>query len=223
MTVMSDVTARERKGLVEPYHPSMQRVPGQLSHGQSACGYDATITDDLRVFTGPAFGGAWHEPIDPLAFDGEHILRKLEPVLHYRGTTQESVFYLGGLTYALACTHEVFNVPKNHVGLVIGKSTLARCGLIINATPLEPGWRGQITLELFNATPRRMILRPFQAICQVLFLEIDRVPDQIYDSSRKYQDQSGIVLPVAEGGRQSPPPVITVTQVLSELRSTEVE
>lgn len=167
-------------GMITPFQPSQVKSSGHISYGLSSFGYDATAEPEWFIFSGQG-----SKIVDPLAFDQKagHWYHQPEIILEPGG-------------YALTCTHEVFTIPHNVMGLVIGKSSYARCGVFINTTPLEPGWTGQITLEIANLSPCPVRIRAGNhGIAQVLFFMGDEVPNVVYDSNRKYQNQSGIVLP----------------------------
>jgi dCTP deaminase len=168
-------------GQVRQYHGD--RV---LSFGTSSAGYDLSLSvSGLQLFT-PIEGVV----IDPKRFD-DRCLTSIE-VKH--NNNSDAYYTLPAHSYALGVTHERITMPENHLGLVIGKSTYARCGLILNTTPLEPGWTGQLVLELSNATPLPMRVYAHEGIGQLLMIALDERPAVTYgDRSGKYQDQQGIV------------------------------
>jgi len=168
-------------GQVRQYHGD--RV---VSFGTSSAGYDLSLSvSGLQLFT--AIEGV---TIDPKRFDD----RCLTPLEVECGDNSNAWYTLPPHSYALGVTHERITMPDDHIGLVIGKSTYARCGLILNTTPLEPGWTGQLVLELSNATPLPMRVYAHEGIGQLLMLALDERPAVTYgDRSGKYQDQRGIV------------------------------
>jgi len=176
--------------MITPYVDHQVRGDRIISYGLSSFGYDVRCVNQFKIFNPPTWvHGNPYQPedcIDPTNFD---------PELVFDVDTQGSPLFLPGHGYALTCTLETFKMPRDLFALVIGKSTLARCGLLINATPLEPGWEGQITLELANLTHRAILVHPNMGIAQVVFFQGDAIPDRVYDDTRKYQKQVGIVLP----------------------------
>jgi len=168
-------------GQVRQYHGD--RV---ISFGTSSAGYDLSLSvAGLQLFT-----AVENVVIDPKRFD-DRCLTLLE-VKH--NSNSDAYYTLPPHSYALGVTHERITMPDEHIGLVIGKSTYARCGLILNTTPLEPGWTGQLVLELSNATPLPMRVYAHEGIGQLLMIALDERPAVTYgDRSGKYQDQRGIV------------------------------
>ena len=147
----------EQKGLIQPIS---NKVHEGLSYGISSYGYDIRLSpQDFKVFKNT------NDVIDPLDFKLD-LLKKLNLDLQYPDS-----FVLKSFTAALGVSVEKFKIPNNISALVIGKSSYARCGLILNTTPLEPGWCGHVTLELFNTTGSSIRLRTNQGIAQVLFFE----------------------------------------------------
>ena len=159
-----------------------------ISYGTSSAGYDLSLSvSGLQLFT-----SVDSAVIDPKKFD-ERCLITLEAEYDYRDSP-DTYYTLPPHSYALGVTHERITMPDDHIGLVIGKSTYARCGLILNTTPLEPGWTGQLVLELSNATPLPMRVYAHAGIGQLLMIALDERPAVTYgDRSGKYQDQRGIV------------------------------
>lgn len=155
-----------------------------ISFGTSSAGYDLSLSAaGLQLFT-PIDGVT----IDPKRFDS----RCLTPLfIEY---SSDDWYTLPAHSYALGVTHERITMPEDCLGIVIGKSTYARCGLILNTTPLEPGWTGQLVLELSNATPLPLRVYAHEGIGQLLMIALDERPAVTYgDRSGKYQDQRGIV------------------------------
>jgi len=168
-------------GQVRQYHGD--RV---ISFGTSSAGYDLSLSvAGLQLFT--AVEGV---VIDPKRFD-DRCLTSLEVEC---GDNSDAYYTLPPHSYALGVTHERITMPENHIGLVIDKKTYALCGLILNTTPLEPGWTGQLVLELSNATPLPMRVYAHEGIGQLLMIALDERPAVTYgDRQGKYQDQRGIV------------------------------
>ena len=174
-------------GQVRQYHGD--RV---ISFGTSSAGYDLLLSaSGLQLFTA-VHGRVNDVVIDPKKFD-ERCLITLEAEYDYRHR-RDAYYTMPPHSYALGVTHEQITMPDNHLGLVIGKSTYARCGLILNTTPLEPGWTGQLVLEMKNATPLPMRVYAHEGIGQLIMIALDERPAVTYgDRNGKYQDQRGIV------------------------------
>lgn len=174
-------------GMISPFLPEQVRRIGAteaMSFGPSSFGYDARLSPDgLRVFL-PKGG---NHIIDPKHPDPAHFVAQ--------APGYDGAYVIPGLTFALGCTVERFNIPRSVLAICVGKSTYARSGLIVNVTPLEPGWRGDVTLELHNTHAWPMKVYPNEGICQFLFLQSDKAPQVAYDDRRgKYQDQHGVTL-----------------------------
>ncbi len=179
MTVGSDVwiarMARER-GMIEPFCP--EQVTAGLSYGLSSYGYDARLAED---FLAPVAG---QSPLDPKTV----------------GETEFSAHHCRGHTltpgaFVLGRTLEYFRMPREALGLCYGKSTYARCGLVVNVTPLEPEWEGHVTLSLVNAGPRPVRLHAGEGIVQVVFVLGERPCSVSYrDRKGRYQAQQGVTV-----------------------------
>jgi dCTP deaminase len=166
-------------GMIEPFVDNQVRT-GMISYGLSSYGYDMRVTDEFKVFT-----NVYNTLVDPKHFDPRSFV---DIKAEYCDIPPNS--------FALARSFEYFRIPRNVACLVIGKSTYARCGIIINITPLEPGWAGHVTIEISNTTPLPARIYANEGIGQVLFFEGDEHPDVSYaDKQGKYQGQTGIVLP----------------------------
>lgn len=153
---------------------------GVVSYGLSSYGYDIRVAREFKIFTN--IGGT---VVDPKNFD-EHN------VVDFEG----EVCIVPPNSFALARTVEYFNMPKNVLAICLGKSTYARCGIIVNVTPFEPGFKGHITIEISNTTPLPAKIYANEGIAQVLFLEGDEICEISYaDKKGKYQSQEGITLP----------------------------
>lgn len=195
--ILNDLQIRTRcewdaPPMISPFQPEQIRrtesgAPA-ISSGLSSYGYDIRLADTgLEVFRNnfPFLGSQ----IDPKAFD---MSKTLSRRLIERDETG-SFFVLPPRAYALGVSVETFEIPDNVFGICYCKSTYARCGLMVNTTPLEPGWRGQLVLELANLTDLPLKVYANEGIAQVVFLTGD-VPSTTYaDRSGKYQDQKGIV------------------------------
>lgn len=174
--------------LIEPFVDHIVRE-GVLSYGLSSAGYDCRLGDDLLVFTNisPAV-------VDPKAVDERAFVR-----------CEGSPLMIPPHSFALGVTLETFHIPADILALVVGKSTLARCGLVLHATPLEPGWYGRVTLEISNTTPLPARLYPGEGIGQVLFFRLASRPEATYaDRGGLYQGQRDITLPRVAPARRAP-------------------
>ncbi|MCG3157020.1 MAG: dCTP deaminase [bacterium] len=165
--------------MIEPFEDRRVR-PQVISYGLSSYGYDVRIADEFKIFTN-VFGAM----VDPKAFDPKSFV-------DYRG----DVCVIAPNSFALGRTIEYFRVPRNVMTICVGKSTYARCGIITNVTPLEPGWEGYITLEISNTTPLPAKIYAHEGIAQILFFESDEDCEVSYaDKAGKYQGQTGVTLP----------------------------
>ena len=183
MTLLVDHQIRRlaERGMIkdffnEPYQPG-------LSAGLTSCGYDARLSSEFYMVRGDMLG--W---IDPLrgVIDAE-----MENV----SICDDDVCVLNPGDFILGRTIETFNMPEDVAAVCWGKSTYARCGIHVNVTPLEPGWCGQVTLEIFNQAPRAVGLHPGRGICQFQFHRLQESPSITYaDKGGKYQGQIGVTL-----------------------------
>lgn len=182
--LLNDKQIRERalEGMITPYVDRKIREEngvGVISYGQSSFGTDIRVADEYEVFvTSPIHRGI--DVKDPATFS----------LMRHKGDH----CWIPPNSYALARSVEYFNIPEDVFCIVLGKSTYARAGLIVNATPGEPGWGGEWTLELCNGTPLPIKIYSFEGIAQVLFLRGER-PEVLYGTDGKYQNQRGVVLP----------------------------
>jgi dCTP deaminase len=166
-------------GMIEPFVDKQVRQ-GVISYGLSSYGYDVRVTDEFKIFT-----NVHSAIVDPKNFVSESFV-------DYRG----DVCIIPPNSFVLARTMEYFRIPPNVLTICLGKSSYARCGLIVNVTPFEPAWEGYVTLEISNTTPLPAKVYAFEGISQVLFFEGDEPCDTTYaDRKGKYQAQQGIVLP----------------------------
>jgi dCTP deaminase len=170
----------QEHGMIEPFVEG-QVNNGVISYGLSSYGYDVRVGSDFKVFTN-AYGAV----VDPKAFDPKSFV----------DMKTDTFINVPPNSFALARTIEYFRIPRNVITICVGKSTYARCGIIVNVTPFEPEWEGHVTLEISNTTPLPARIYANEGIAQVLFLESDQVCERSYaDKKGKYQKQQGITLP----------------------------
>ena len=173
------------KGMIAPFEDRQVRQ-GVISYGVSSYGYDLRVAEDFKIFT-----NVNSTVIDPKNFDERSFV-------DYRGP----VCVVPPNSFALARTVEYLRIPRRVLTICLGKSTYARCGIIVNVTPIEPEWRGRITLEISNTTPLPAKIYANEGIAQILFLRCESVCQTSYaDKKGKYQDQKGLTLPFVIGGR----------------------
>lgn len=166
-------------GMIEPFESS-QVKEGVISYGVSSYGYDIRVADEFKIFT-----NVNNTVVDPKRFDNRSFVE-----------FQGDVCTIPPNSFALARTVEYFRIPREVLTLCVGKSTYARCGIIVNVTPFEPEWEGYVTLEISNTTPLPARIYANEGIAQVIFFEADEVCQTSYaDKKGKYQKQQGIVLP----------------------------
>ena len=170
--------AREQR-MIEPFEDSQVR-DGVISYGVSSYGYDIRVTNEFKIFT-----NVYSAIVDPKNFNPNSMV-------DYEG----DICVIPPNSFVLTRTVEYFRIPRGVLTICIGKSTYARCGIIVNVTPFEPEWEGYVTLEISNTTPLPAKIYAFEGIAQVLFLEADDECDISYaDKKGKYQKQEAIVLP----------------------------
>lgn len=166
-------------GMIEPFVESQVRE-GVISYGLSSYGYDIRVADEFKIFT-----NVYSAVVDPKHFDPRSMI-------DYKG----DICVIPPNSFALARTVEYFRIPRSVLTLCVGKSTYARCGIIVNVTPFEPEWEGYVTLEISNTTPLPARIYAHEGIAQVIFFEGDEVCKVSYaDKKGKYQKQGDIVLP----------------------------
>lgn len=166
-------------GMIEPFVEEQVRE-GVVSYGVSSYGYDIRVADEFKVFT-----NINTTVIDPKAFDPRSFV-----------DLKSEVCIVPPNSFALARTVEYFRIPRNVLTVCLGKSTYARCGIIVNVTPFEPEWEGTATLEISNTTPLPARIYANEGIAQVLFFESDEACDRSYaDKKGKYQAQRQVTLP----------------------------
>ncbi len=165
--------------MIEPFAESQVRN-GVISYGVSSYGYDIRVADEFKIFT-----NVYSAIVDPKAFDPKSMV-------DFKG----EVCVIPPNSFALARTVEYFRIPRSVLTVCVGKSTYARCGIIVNVTPFEPQWEGFVTLEISNTTPLPAKIYANEGIAQVLFFEADEECEVSYaDKKGKYQKQQSIVLP----------------------------
>jgi dCTP deaminase len=175
--------AREQR-MIEPFEPGQVRVAADghriVSYGTSSYGYDVRCASEFKIFT-----NINSTIVDPKAFDEKSFV-------DFSG----EVCIIPPNSFALARTVEYFRIPRNVLVVTLGKSTYARCGCIVNVTPLEPEWEGHVTLEFSNTTPLPARIYANEGVAQMLFFESDEVCATSYkDRGGKYQGQRGVTLP----------------------------
>jgi dCTP deaminase len=167
------------KKMIEPFADNQIRQ-GVISYGVSSYGYDIRVADEFKIFT-----NVFSAVVDPKDFDTRSMV-------DFKG----DVCIIPPNSFALARTIEYFRIPRNVLTVCLGKSTYARCGIIVNVTPFEPEWEGFVTLEISNTTPLPAKIYANEGIAQVLFFEADEECETSYaDKKGKYQRQQSIVLP----------------------------
>ena len=173
-----------RERMIEPFEPNqVSRIDGNpvISYGTSSYGYDIRCSNEFKIFTN--INAA---VVDPKAFSEESFV-------DYEG----DVCIIPPNSFALARTVEYFRIPRSVLTMCLGKSTYARCGIIVNVTPFEPEWEGHATLEFSNTTPLPAKIYANEGVAQVLFLEGSEQCQTSYkDRKGKYQGQTGVTLPV---------------------------
>ena len=187
MPVLADFQIREQVK-IQPFEAAVKR-PGRISYGVSSYGYDVRVGTRFKIFTPtPRSGGI--SIVDPKDFSDELFVE-----IECAKNGSDHVI-IPPNSFALCETVEVLAIPRDVLVICVGKSTYARCGLIVNVTPLEPEWRGKITLEISNTTPLPAKVYANEGIAQLVFLKADRVCQTSYaDKAGKYQDQGGLTLP----------------------------
>ena len=166
-------------GMIEPFIDHQVRE-GVISYGVSSYGYDVRVADEFKIFT-----NVYSTIVDPKSFDSNSMV-------DFKG----EVCIIPPNSFALARTVEYFRIPRGVMTICVGKSTYARCGIIVNVTPFEPEWEGFVTLEISNTTPLPAKIYANEGLAQVIFLEGDEPCEISYaDKKGKYQHQQGILLP----------------------------
>jgi dCTP deaminase len=169
----------QEHGMIEPFVDDQVRS-GVVSYGLSSYGYDIRVADEFKVFT-----NINNTVIDPKSFDPRSFV-----------DIQADICIVPPNSFALGRTIEYFRVPRDILTICLGKSTYARCGIIVNVTPFEPEWEGFVTLEISNTTPLPAKIYANEGIAQVLFLQGDEPCERSYaDKKGKYLKQTGVTLP----------------------------
>ncbi len=188
MTIKSDKWIRkmvQEKGMIDPFEPNQIRTNNGkrlISYGTSSYGYDVRCSNEFKVFT-----NINSATVDPKNFDESSFV-------NFVG--EECV--IPPNSFPLASTVEYFKIPRNVLTICLGKSTYARCGIIVNVTPLEPEWEGHVTLEFSNTTSLPAKIYANEGVAQMIFLESDEECETSYkDRGGKYQGQTGVTLPKA--------------------------
>jgi dCTP deaminase len=190
MSILCDTQIRESVRIV-PFADNAKR-PGSVSFGVSSYGYDVRVGTRFKIFTNATSGGT--AIVDPKAFSNDLFI-----TIDTAETGRDHIV-MPPNSFALAETVEVIEVPRDVLAICVGKSTYARCGIIVNVTPLEPEWRGKVTIEISNTTPLPAKIYANEGIAQMIFLKADRPCSVSYaDKGGKYQDQSGLTLPRVDG------------------------
>jgi dCTP deaminase len=183
MSVLSDKTIRNlvlKQDMISPFQDKQIRN-GKISYGLSSYGYDARVGDEFKIFT-----NVNSETVDPKNFTPSNFVTK---------KTSEFII-IPPNSFALATTIEYFKIPRNIMCIVVGKSTYARCGIIVNVTPIEPEFSGNVTLEFSNTTPLPAKIYANEGVAQFIFLQGNEEPEVSYaDKKGKYQNQTGVTLP----------------------------
>jgi dCTP deaminase len=182
MPIKSDNWIRrmsQERGMIEPFEAGQVRE-GVISYGLSSYGYDIRVAPEFKVFT-----NVHNVIVDPKRFDDRSFV-----------DIHENECIIPPNSFALARTLEYFRIPRDVLVVCLGKSTYARCGIIVNVTPLEPTWEGYLTLEISNTTPLPAKIYAGEGIAQLLFFEGDEEPEVAYaDRAGKYMKQMGVTLP----------------------------
>jgi len=166
-------------GMIEPFVDRQTRE-GVISYGLSSYGYDARVAPEFKIFT-----NVDNALVDPKAFSPSSFVER-----------EGESCVIPPNSFALARTVEYFRIPRDVLVICLGKSTYARCGMIVNVTPLEPEWQGHVTLEISNTTPLPARVYANEGLCQFLFLKGLAPPEVSYaDRSGKYMGQRGVTLP----------------------------
>jgi dCTP deaminase len=186
MTIKSDKWIKRmvsEKGMIDPFEPRQVRKNGEkriISYGTSSYGYDVRCSNEFKIFT-----NINSATVDPKNFDETSFVNLVN---------DECV--IPPNSFALASTIEYFKIPRNVLTICLGKSTYARCGIIVNVTPLEPEWEGHVTLEFSNTTSLPAKIYANEGVAQMIFLESDEECETSYkDRGGKYQGQKGVTLP----------------------------
>ena len=186
MSICSDRRIKEiveKHKMIEPFEPGqVKQKDGApvISYGLSSFGYDIRVSNHFRIFT-----NVYGSVVDPKNFDSKSLVE-----------VESDVCLIPPNSFALALSVEYFRIPRNVLTVCVGKSTYARCGIIVNVTPFEPGWEGYAVLEISNTTPLPAKVYAWEGLAQVLFFESESDCEISYsDRKGKYQGQTGMTLP----------------------------
>ena len=176
----------QKSGMIEPFCEAQVRKTSTgdsiISYGLSSYGYDLRVSNEFKVFT-----NVFNTMVDPKAFDEKSFV-----------DIETDICIVPPNSFALARSVEYFRIPRDVLTICLGKSTYARCGIIVNVTPLEPEWEGHVTLEISNTTPLPARIYAQEGLAQVIFLGADELCETSYaDRSGKYMKQRGITIPKA--------------------------
>ncbi|MAI06949.1 MAG: dCTP deaminase [Alphaproteobacteria bacterium TMED87] len=182
MTVMPDSWIRRmanEQAMIDPFTEKLSSH-GVISYGLSSYGYDARVSDEFKIFT-----NVDNAVVDPKDFSSQGFVDR-----------KTDICVIPPNSFVLARTVEKFKIPRDVLVICLGKSTYARCGIIVNVTPLEPEWEGHVTLEFSNTTPLPARVYANEGACQFVFIKAEQVCEVSYlDRSGKYQGQKGVTLP----------------------------
>jgi dCTP deaminase len=186
MSICSDRWIRRMSlehGMIEPFVEKQVRTTEKdslISYGLSSYGYDLRVADEFKVFT-----NVFNTVVDPKSFDAKSFV-----------DVKTDICIVPPNSFALARSVEYFRIPRNVLTVCVGKSTYARCGIIVNVTPFEPEWEGHVTLEISNTTPLPAKIYANEGLAQVLFFEAKEACEISYaDRAGKYMKQRGITIP----------------------------
>ena len=182
MSVLSDKWISKMANEADMISPFVEKQNGEgvVSYGLSSFGYDARVSNEFKIFT-----DVNSETVDPKNFKNNSFVTK---------KSEECI--IPPNSFVLASTVEYFKIPKDVLVICLGKSTYARCGIIVNVTPLEPGWHGHVTLEFSNTTPLPAKIYAYEGVAQFIFLKGNEKPEVSYaDRKGKYMGQVGVTLP----------------------------
>ena len=189
MSVLSDFEIRERSeknGMIHPFVEKLVRTSESknvLSYGLSSYGYDVRVSNEFKVFT-----NINSSIVDPKNFSNDNFVTKV--------VKDGEFLVLPPNSFALANTVETFDIPRDIIVICVGKSTYARCGIVVNVTPIEPEFKGQVVLEFSNTTNLPTKIYANEGACQFVFFKADKICETSYaDRNGKYQGQKGVTLP----------------------------
>ena len=181
MPVLSDKWIKKMalNGMISPFEEK-QVSKGKISYGLSSFGYDARVSNEFKIFT-----DVDSAMVDPKNFNSNSFVSR-----------KGNECIIPPNSFALASTVEYFKIPKDILVICLGKSTYARCGIIVNVTPLEPGWEGHVTLEFSNTTPLPAKIYANEGVAQFVFIKGNEKPKVTYAKRKgKYMKQKGVTLP----------------------------